>query len=416
VTNAASPPEHRRRPALVLDAELRQSLVTARVLDRAGIRAFLAEAHPGAPAFASRCGAGCALLPDPAHDREAFVGGVIELCESLKSPVVFTSHDGTIDALRARRTEVESHATLALASEEALALAVDKRATLAIAERLGIPVPPGRTVGDPHGARAAIDALGLPVVVKSAFSWVAGAHAPWRASPTLATNRSEALAQIETLIAAGVDVLVQKWLSGSRDAVSIFVADGAVLTSVGVRAVRTTPLVGGSAVVRETIPVPRDIGPPSEALVRRLGLEGFAQVEWRRDGDGRPFLMEVNPRLNASVELAVRAGVNIPLLLYRWAAGAPLQPVPGYRPGRRLRWLHGDVEWLREVRRHPQHPDAPGSLSALGAFIAEFIRPVGYDYWDRRDPGPAARIASRVARSIPGQIARRLRRHLTPKR
>jgi predicted ATP-grasp superfamily ATP-dependent carboligase len=141
-------------------------------------------------------------------------------------------------------------------------------------------------------------------------------------------------------------------------------------------------------------------------------MEGYAQVEWRRDGDGRPFLMEVNPRLNASIELAVRAGVNIPLLLYRWAAGEPLQPISTYRYGQRLRWLHGDAEWLREVRRDPGHPDAPDIRTAYRAFFSEFVQTRSYDYWDRRDLGPVSVIASRTARSLPGRLARRARRHL----
>ncbi len=182
---------------------------------------------------------------------------------------------------------------------------------------------------------------------------------------------------------------MQKWLSGAREAVSLLYADERVWAIFAQRADRMAPLLGGSSVLRTSIPLPPDIGPQSEALIRELSLEGYSEVEFRRDCDGTPFLMEINPRLSASVEIAVRAGVNFPVLLYDWAAGRPLRSVSGYRYGIRMRWLGGDLRWLRAAWRDPQHLDSPGRRDALGTFIADFARPAGYDYVDLRDPRPA---------------------------
>lgn len=398
------------RPALILDAHLRQSLVAVRALGRAGIEAYLAETHAGAPAFVSRWCAGSAVLPDFAHDPGRFVDGVIELCAAIGRPVIITSHDGAIEALRARREEVERVATLALASEPALASAIDKRATLAVAQRLGVPVPHGVAVTDFEEAAQGIDKIGLPVVIKPAVSWVGAGPVAWRAAPIVARTREHALAQIKSLVDGGVGALVQQWLCGSREAVSLIWADGEARTIFAQCAHRMSPLIGGSSVVRESIPLPADIGPMSEALVSELSLEGYAEIEFRRDHDGRPFLMEINPRLSASVEIAVRAGVNFPLLLYEWAAARPAQAAPGYRAGRRMRWLKGDLAWLLEALRDPEHPDAPRPLAAIGTFVGEFARLPGYDYWDWGDLRPAALVTAQVARSVPRRVARRLRR------
>jgi hypothetical protein len=75
-----------------------------------------------------------------------------------------------------------------------------------------------------------------------------------------------------------------------------------------------------------------------------------------------------------------------------------------------MRYLRGDVSWLKEALRDPQHPDAPSPAVAIASFLAEFGRPTGYDYWDRNDPRPAALVASRVARALPGRVARAIRR------
>jgi predicted ATP-grasp superfamily ATP-dependent carboligase len=398
------------RPALILDADLRQSLVTARSLGRAGVRVLLAETNTLAPAFASRWSVGGALVPDVAEDATQFVDRVIALCESIGRPVLITAHDGSIEALRARRDDVERVATLALAAEHSLALAIDKRTTLAAAERIGLNVPPGRTVTELTAIGDALEAVGLPVVIKPAVSWVDGGQTGWRAAPSLARTRADASAKATRLIAGGVGALLQPWLPGSREAVSVLFADGVMWATFAQRADRMYPVLGGASVLRESIPVPADVGPMAEALIRELSLEGYSEIEFRRDQAGRPFLMEINPRLSASVEIAVRAGVDFPLLLYQWAAGEPMIPVRSYRSGRRMRYLRGDVSWLKEALRDPRHPDAPSPAVAIASFLAEFGRPTGYDYWDRSDPRPAALVASRAARALPGRVARAIGR------
>jgi hypothetical protein len=105
------------------------------------------------------------------------------------------------------------------------------------------------------------------------------------------------------------------------------------------------------------------------------------------------MLMEINPRLSASLEVAVRAGVDFPALLYAWAAGEPLRRIESYRHGVRMRWLGGDVKWLRDVLRDRGLPDAPPRLESLRAFAAASVRPAGYDYLDRGDPGPVLAAA-----------------------
>jgi predicted ATP-grasp superfamily ATP-dependent carboligase len=400
----------RDRPALVLDADLLQSLATVRSLGRAGVTVHVAETHAGSPAFVSRWCASCSIVPDFALDPIGFVARVTALCESIGWPVLITSHDGSIDTLRAHRKEVERVATLALAPERALALAIDKRATLAAAERLGLNVPPGVTVTDAASIDAALDAVGLPVVVKPAVSWVGSGATAWRAAPTLARTRADAGEKIIRLIEAGVGALVQRWLPGTRETITVLFADGVMWATFAQRANRVYPLLGGADVLRESIAVPPDIGPMAQALIRELSLDGFSQIEFRRDADGKPFLMEINSRLSASVETAVRAGVDFPLLLYRWAAGLSLREVSAYRRGYRMRHLKGDVSWLKEALRDPEHPDAAPAAAAIASFLAAFGRSPGYDYWDRSDPRPAALVASRAARSLPGRVVRAVRR------
>jgi hypothetical protein len=117
-------------------------------------------------------------------------------------------------------------------------------------------------------------------------------------------------------------------------------------------------------------------------------LEGYAEVEFRRDSVGNPYLMEINPRLSASVEVAVRSGVDFPYLLYQWALGEPVTHVHGYRTGLWMRYLSGDIVSMVEALGERGRPGVMSPLQTVLDFCASFFIRTGYDYVDWRDLAP----------------------------
>jgi cation diffusion facilitator CzcD-associated flavoprotein CzcO/predicted ATP-grasp superfamily ATP-dependent carboligase len=349
-----------------------------------------------------------AMVPSFVEHQDAYVDGVLRVCEEHRCRSLIPAHDGSIEALRRRRADVDRTVGLAMAAEGALAIAVDKTRTLAFAETIGLRVPRGAFVTDAGQAGAAIDDVGLPIVVKPTRSWAQEAGLGRRLIAVVVSTRVEALAATERILREGVEVVLQEWLPGDREALSFFIARGQTWARFAQRADRTCPPLGGNSVLRESIPLPEDIAAGAERLVAELGLDGYSEVEFRRDADGRPALMEINPRLSASVEIAVRAGVPFPRLLHDWASGEALEAVSGYRTGIGMRWLGGDLSWLRSVLGQQPGPDIPSRRSAITAFAGDFVRPLAYDYVDWRDPRPGLVAASGAARRIP-RLARRIR-------
>ncbi|HXW58277.1 MAG TPA: NAD(P)-binding domain-containing protein [Solirubrobacteraceae bacterium] len=388
--------------ALVVDAAQRQALVALRELGRAGLRVGAADSDPRAPGLASRWSAVASVVPGFAEHPDAYVDAVLELCAERAPQSLIVAHDGSIEALRMRRADVQRLVGLALAPEQALAVAIDKTQTLAFAERLGLRAPRGRLVEGPERAQEAIAEVGLPLVVKPTRSWAQGAGAGQRLISVVARTHAEALSATQTILDEGVEAVLQEWLPGDREALSFLCARGRIWARFAQRADRTFPPLGGNSVLRESIPPPSDVTGAAERLVLELGLDGYSEVEFRRDVEGRAALMEINPRLSASVEIAVRAGVPFPRLLHDWAREAALQEVDGYRTGLRMRWLGGDLSWLRSVLTQPSGPDVPSRAGAIRAFAADFARPMGYDYVDRRDPRP-------LLTAMTGAVSRALR-------
>jgi predicted ATP-grasp superfamily ATP-dependent carboligase len=208
-------------------------------------------------------------------------------------------------------------------------------------------------------------------------------------------NEAEALAYIHELRDYGSSVVVQEWVGGLREAVNLFYANGRVWAEMAQVAYRTSPVLGGTSVIRETIPMRPELRFAAVSLVESLDLEGYSEVEFRRDASGRPLLMEINARLTGGMELATRAGVDFPTLVWRWAAKEPLTPVPQYRSGTRIRFLSGDFEWLWENLKHKGRPDSVSPWRATTMFAREFLRPQAYDYLDCRDLRPALTALTR---------------------
>lgn len=151
---------------------------------------------------------------------------------------------------------------------------------------------------------------------------------------------------------------------------------------------RTQPPLGGTSVLRQSIAIPADIGDQAERLVREIELEGYSEVEFRRDDSGYPYLMEINPRLSASVEIAVRSGVDFPYLLYQWANGDQIDYIENYRIGGWMRYLEGDIMTTVQALSQRGRPGVTPPLQAVFDFFTTFLTPMGYDYLDWKDPLP----------------------------
>jgi len=392
----------RRFDALIVYAELRQSLVAVRSLGRRGLRVAALEVDNRAgavPTFSSRWCERALIAPAHHDDARPFVDYLDRCLAELRPPVLIASSDLTVDVVRRHRERLERYTRVALAPDAALAVAVNKERTLAVAHELGVGVPRGVPVTSAADVRSAVRELGVPLVVKPVESWVHGAaHPSTRMTCKLATTADETRAAVDELTQLGGAVLLQELLTGEREAVSLLYAGGEIYARFAQWAKRMQPPLGGMSVFRQSIPLPRDLDDAAERLVRAIDLEGYSEVEFRRDATGKPRLMEINPRLSASVEVAVRAGVDFPHLLYQWASGQPITRVTGYRTGGWMRYLRGDFVTTLESLAQRGKPGIAPPLTALLDFAGAFFVPSGYDYFAWNDLAPAWAAATDFGR------------------
>lgn len=379
---------------LVVDGAYKQTLACARSLTRAGLRVALGESvgqfrfgRQPAP-FRSRYCARAVELPDYIGDPAPYVEAVVAFAREHRVRVVLPAGDASVRELAPHRDRFAAFGcTLAVAPDAALEIAGDKNRTLEVAAKLGIAFPKSVEVTGVQDLREAEAEFGYPFVLKPTMSWTGEGEE--RVSPVDVVDEAEALRETRRFLATGCGVLAQQLATGRREALALLMADGEVLSACASVYHRTIPLLGGVSTARESIAIPADILDASVSLVTAVGVEGPCEVEWRRDAQGRPLLMEINARLIASLEHIAWAGIDMPVLVWQWATGQPVRPARSYRAGVRSRWLGGELRWLWDNVRVAGRPDTVPLPRAVWVFLSDFARTRHYDFVDRRDMRPA---------------------------
>ena len=390
---------------LVLNARSRHSLVAVRSLGKHGLRLAALETPDSfaTPTFSSRW---ChhKFISAAYKDTQEHLLHLDQFLAASGVRVVIPTSDGDVALLRQYRAQGESRSYPALAGESALTIAVSKEQTLQVAKGLGLSIPRGVMLKDVSEVEAALSEIGLPAVIKPEESWLENGQQGVRVACQLVTTFDEAKRAVEDLTSLGGRVLFQQFLTGKREAISFLYANGQMHARFAQWAKRTNPPLGGISVLRQSIAIPEDIGTQAERLVREIELEGYSEVEFRRDSTGHPYLMEINPRLSASVGIAVRAGVDFPYLLYQWASGERIDTIENYRPGLWMRHLGGDISTTIASLRQRGRPGVSSPVRAIFGFCSTCFVPMSYDYLDWHDPLPAWTAISGFPRSLGQQI------------
>ena len=77
----------------------------------------------------------------------------------------------------------------------------------------------------------------------------------------------------------------------------------------------------------------------ASAVARAIGLTTVANVQLKRDADGRPALLEVNPRFPGAMPLTIAAGVDMPSLTLDAVLGRPVPDHVDFQEIANVRYL-----------------------------------------------------------------------------
>ena len=140
--------------------------------------------------------------------------------------------------------------------------------------------------------------------------------------------------------------MIQEYVPGEIRDVCVLFNQGEPRAALAQRRVWTWPPGGGPGILNETIKDPQLINYALK-LLKRMNWHGVAQVEFKLDAEGKPRLMEVNPKFWGTLELSIAAGIDFPYLLYKMAVDGDADAVFDYKDKLSFAWLFPmDVHYI----------------------------------------------------------------------
>jgi predicted ATP-grasp superfamily ATP-dependent carboligase len=348
--------------------------------------------------------------PSPDSDPTAFIRAVSEIAGRYVNPVLFPMTDISLNEILLYRNHFPKNVLIPFSDHDRYDALSDKENLFRQARKLAIPLPETLFSSD-FSSRAALISeavtMGFPLVVKAAHSR-ARLSGKYVASSAMYANDP---GELRTVL--GKDpfdrarCLVQKKIQGPGVGIFLLARHGDVLARFAHRRIREKPPSGGVSVLCESIHPPTEALDAASRLISINGWHGVAMVEFKWDAEeNRPMLIEVNARFWGSLNLAIRAGVDFPFLLYQLALGEKVEGPAEYRIGLKSRWEFGDLDHLMlRLMRDPKHPSLSGTRvrkrDAVAAFLMDFFRPsVVHEVFNYGDPAPFVFEAKEYVRNL----------------
>jgi predicted ATP-grasp superfamily ATP-dependent carboligase len=364
---------------LVTDGNERSALAITRALGQHSIDVVVGAETERSLAAASKYCWRAISYPSSFEDSSGFVASILDAVRRFQVTAVFPASDGAMSLIAQQRQKFAEHTKLPIPAAAVFESLSNKYSLMQLALTLGIPVPETVFVPDGRLEGRSETLPNFPVVVKPGQSIV-------NANGRLRKTAIDYLCHPS---------LIQRRVEGEGQGVFALMNHGQPVALFAHRRLREKPPSGGVSVLRESIALPQPMTQYAMRLLQHVGWHGVAMVEFKVDRQtGVPFLMEVNGRFWGSLQLALDAGLNFPLLLYRMACGGDVNlAAAGYKVGVKSRWLLGDLDHLllrlfKSDAALSLPPDSPTKLKTLIDFCRFFQRNTRYEVNRFDDPNP----------------------------
>jgi predicted ATP-grasp superfamily ATP-dependent carboligase len=314
--------------------------------------------------------------------------------QSGRYKVLFPMTDITTILTAQIRNALDPLVRIPIASKEQIERVQDKRQVVLAAQQIGIPCPKTFMLDETENLHDVAQQLHYPVVLKPRLSWLLRGDAWISGSVQYAYDAEDLKKKYLESHSLIPKPLIQERIAGEGRGVFLLVWNGELKAAFCHRRLREKPPWGGVSVYRESIPLDREMVDESYKLLQGFGWEGPAMVEFKVDSrDGSARLMEVNGRFWGSLQLALDAGLNFPLLSYRLASGEDAPSQFDYKVGVRSRWLLGDLDQLLIQWTHPEGKNGfshykTSKLRASLDFMKLCERDLHYEVLRLEDPAP----------------------------
>jgi carbamoyl-phosphate synthase large subunit len=276
----------------------------------------------------------------PPADDERFVDELLAVCRSASVDVVLPQVTRELPVLARHREEfAAAGTTVAVAGPETVDRANDKYALAELAADVGVPTPETTKVATAGELEDACDDLGypdVPVVVKPPTSNGSRGmrvlderrdrkRAFYEEKPD---GTHSTLADLQAILGESFpSLLVMEYLPGDEYTVDAFRTPEGATEARSVAIPRRRDEIRAGISFRATVERDDEIIAYTDRLADALECAYAFGFQFKRDADGRPKLLESNPRIQGTMVTSTLAGANLVDASVRAALDEPVAPL-----------------------------------------------------------------------------------------
>jgi len=264
------------------------------------------------------------IFPSTANNEELYLSFLEKVIKREQYHLLIPVGFQTTKLVSKNKNSLEKYINLEVASYETIKRAMDKSKTYELAKNLNIPFPETIYPQTYKEIEELSSKLSYPVVIK-------GLYEAGKQVIAYPNNKEEFISDYfalckENNFSEGSLPMVQEYIGkGGNECLAALYQNGKAKRLIVYKAIRCFPIKGGSSSCAVTF-YDKEIIEMGSKLLDELKWHGVADVEFKRDRkNGKLQLMEINPKFYATVEVAMRAGINFPYYLCQMAKGENLK-------------------------------------------------------------------------------------------
>jgi predicted ATP-grasp superfamily ATP-dependent carboligase len=371
--------------ALVTNARSASSLAVIRSLGRKGIEVTGAsDSKDDFPLYSKYCRKRI-LLKSDSRDVEQLMDELLEVVRVNKYDVFMPlMSENLLLELAKRKNDFEQYTRLALPTFDQLSILNNKAKVYLLLDELGVPRPKTYLVESGSVLDVIENNDGFPLIIK-----------PFRGEGAkgvkIINNPEELENEYNEITSKWGQALIQQFIPGIKHtAVFLLNKDSEVRRFFVHRAIREYPVSGGPTCFLESVKY-EPIYEYGLKLLKRANFTGLAAMEFIIDSnDGKPKIIDVNPRFYGPLQCAISAGVDLPYAVYNMAVNGDIEPDLSYKEGVTCRHLlFEDTKHLISILKGVKSPKySYGRMATLLNYL-NFFRDDSYFVISSSDPMPA---------------------------
>ena len=274
----------------------------------------------------------------PPVKSDKYVNTLLDICKNEKVDVLLPFMSAELSALEAKKRDFETVGTkVSVSNGDSIAITNNKLKFYEFLKDKGLPVPKFKRIEKADELYEACEFVGYPqkaVCVKA--TELSGSRGIRLIDPKksrydilFGQKPNSFYTTIDELYATlkerreMPEMMAMEYLPGAEGSVDLIADHGKILYM----AYRESNVNLASIPQEATLSYNEKAYRIAEEVIKALSLDGNADLDFKNDADGNPVLMEINPRIAATMQIFKVGGLNLPYLRVKQLLGEPLPEI-----------------------------------------------------------------------------------------